>query len=449
MFFRQGEITEQEEVVERKRIFDYNALDNVITELSKEEYQQTKAQAQTDVMGKVDKNLLGKYRDREAKEAIRNVVLQSIQRQHPSIAYNVCQVLAEKMTNEISGYGELEKYLNDPDITEILVERFDKIVVERDGRLVETGDSFSSEEDLRLVVERIVMPLGRRLDWSSPTVDARLPDGSRICAVIPPVSVDGTQVAVRKFKPNITLDQLISYGALTPGIKAALSKCVGGRLSIMVSGGTGSGKSTFLNALSEFVREDLSIITIENPIELQFDHPRVRRWEARPANIEDKGEISIRHLVITALRSRPDIIIIGEVRGAEAYDLLQALNTGHDGSMSTLHANNPEEATKRLVSMVASAGELTAELVPSYVAGGIDLIVQLSRMSDSSRKLVAIHEVMGEENGKVKTHSLVEWQTDGYDDNGKIFGKWVETGNEFSRLKKLRDNGIEFTGWVS
>ncbi len=431
-----------------KRLIDYAPSIEQTQDLTNEEYQKLKKIAQADVMEKVDSELLGRYRDTKAKEAIKRQVVQTIQRVHPNIPYKKTVLIAEQLSTEIAGYGPLDKYLNDPNVTEILVERFDRVVVEReDGFLHETGDSFGTEEDLRLVVERIIMPLGRRLNWASPTVDARLPDGSRVCAIIPPIAVDGTQIAIRKFKPDISIDKLIEFGALNEKLKNALTKCVQARMSILVSGGTGSGKTTFLNALSSFINPNLSIITIENPIELQFDHPRVRRWEARPANIEGMGEISIRHLVITALRSRPDIIIIGEVRGAEAYDLMQALNTGHDGSMSTLHANNPEEATKRLVSMVASARELTSDLVPSYIAGGIDIIVQLSRMADGSRKVVAIHEIMGEKDGKIITNPLIQYKTHSFDGK-KIIGDWEVVNSEFSRADKLKEKGIEWNGWL-
>ncbi|WP_459195627.1 CpaF family protein [Wukongibacter baidiensis] len=430
-----------------QRILDYVQEEVQITHLSDEEYMELRKKAQDDVMKNVEAEYLGKYRDKEAKEKIKKEIVKTIQREYASIPFSKVQVMADKMSNEISGYGPIEKYLNDPTVTEILVEKFDQIAIERDGILQETDDSFSSEEDLRLVVERIVMPLGRRLDISSPTVDARLPDGSRVAAVIPPIAVDGTQISVRKFKPGITLDQLVSFGALNDKLKNALVKCVKGRLSVVVSGGTGSGKSTFLNALSPYIPEQLSIITIENPVELQFNHPRVRRWEARPANIEGKGEVSIRHLVIVALRSRPDIIIIGEVRGSEAYDLIQALNTGHDGSMTSLHANNPPDAMKRLNSMVASSGVLTPELVPSYVASGIDIIVQLSRMADGSRRLVAIHEVMGEKNGEILTRALVEWKTYSYDGE-TVKGDWEVINKDFSRVQKLKEKGIEFDGWL-
>lgn len=437
----------QKETSEYKGIIDHIPVMDSSHELTDEEYRELKKVVQSEVMERVDSDLLGKYRDLEAKEAIKRQAIQTIQRVQPTISYKDATLIAERMATEISGYGPLDKYLDDPNITEILVERFDRVVVEKDGILHETEDTFGTEEDLRLVVERIIMPLGRRLNWASPTVDARLPDGSRVCAVIPPIAVDGTQVSIRKFKPDLSIDKLIEYGALNEKLKKALIKCVQARLSILVSGGTGSGKSTFLNALSSFIPPNLSIITIENPIELQFDHPRVRRWEARPANIEGVGEISIRHLVITALRSRPDIIIIGEVRGSEAYDLAQALNTGHDGSMSTLHANDPEEAMKRLVSMVISAGELTADQVPSYVAGGIDIIIQLSRMADGSRKLVAINEVMGEKDGRIETKPLVEYVIHS-NDGEKIKGDWVVVNEDFSREKVLKDKGIEWEGWL-
>lgn len=279
-------------------------------------------------------------------------------------------------------------------------------------------------------------------------MDARLQDGSRVNIVIPPIAVDGTQMAIRKFKPNISMDKLIEYGSLTEKIKEGLTKCVQGRLNILVSGGTGSGKSTFLNALSEYIDHGLSIITIENPIELSFKHPRVRRWEARPPNIEGQGEISMRHLVINALRSRPDIIIIGEVRGSEAYDLIQAMNTGHDGSLSTCHANNTEEALKRLVAMVVSARELPRELVPSYVAGAVDLVIQLSRLKDGSRKLVEISEVIGEENGRILTNKILRYRQTGFDENGKIIGDWEVVNEKFHKAEKLIEQGIEWNGWL-
>lgn len=414
-------------------------------DISQEEMKDLKKLAQKEVMEKVAIEYLGKYRDIKAKEVIRRQLQQLIERQYPEMTLANKKLLTEKLTNEISGYGILEQLLNDKDVTEILVERYDKITIEKEGKLIDSGLKFDSEEDLNLVVERIIMPLGRRLDWSSPTCDARLPDGSRICVVIPPIAIDGTQVSIRKFKPNITLDQLMSFGAINEKIKNALISFVEGRMTIVVSGGTGSGKSTFLNALSCYIDSQLSIITIENPIELQFNHPRVRKWEARPANIEGKGEISMMHLLITALRSRPDIIIVGEVRGAEAFALMQAINTGHDGSMTTMHANNPRDAMKRLVSMVASAKELTPDLVPSYISGSIDLVVQLSRMPDGSRKLTEIAEVIGEKDGEILTKTLLKYD---YEYDGKTLkGDWHATGETFSKIDTLKNRGVSYEGF--
>lgn len=296
------------------------------------------------------------------------------------------------------------------------------------------------------MVERIISPLGRRLDYSNPTADARLPDGSRVSAVIPPVAVDGAQLAIRKFRTNVSMNDLVNWGMLPPEIRDALATCVQGRLSIVISGGTGSGKTTFLNALSEYINPALSIITIENPVELQLRHPHVRRWEARPANMEGTGEVSMMSLLLTALRSRPDIIIVGEVRGKEAYVLMQALNTGHMGSMTTLHANNISEAMKRLVSMVASADEMAKDLVPGYIAGGIDIIVQIMRFADGKRRLTEIGEVIGEEKGFIKTNPLVKFVTDSFE-NGKIQGHWETTGNEFTRADTLKERGVDFPGW--
>lgn len=415
-------------------------------EISPQAWGDLRKKAQKKVMDNVPAEYLGRYRDPTAREMVKKQVLWVVENEFPGLAYHAKQNIVEKLTNEISGYGPLEGHLDDPEITEVIVERYDRVIVEKNGKLVETDLKFDNEEHLRLVVDRIIAPLGRRLDWSSPTVDARLPDGSRVCAVIPPVAVDGTQLVIRKFKPDIGMNQLVKWGTLPEGLKEALAACVRGRLSIIVSGGTGSGKTTFLNALSEYINPELSLITIENPVELQLRHPKVRRWEARPGNIEGKGEVSMMHLLITALRSRPDIIIVGEVRGKEAYVLMQALNTGHMGSMTTLHANNTQEAMKRLVAMVASAGELAKDLVPEYVAGGVDIIVQLMRMPDGSRKLTEIAEVIGEKDGRIITNPLVRFKTDSYDGK-KVVGHWEHTGNEFTRAEVLNERGVDFPGW--
>lgn len=415
--------------------------------LSIKDWDHLRRKAQESAMENVPRELLGKYRDLEAKKQVRFQVLKVVEKEKPGMPYGEKAYVVEKLTNEISGYGPLEKLLDNQDVTEILVEKYNTIVIEKFGFLEEVETVFDSEDHLRLVIERIISPLGRRLDWSSPVVDARLADGSRICAVIPPVSPNGAQLAVRKFKPNIDIDELISYGTLTDEIRNALKACVESRMSIVVSGGTGSGKSTFLNALSSYVRRGLSIITIENPVELQLDHPRVRSWEARPANIEGHGEIDMLTLVISALRSRPDIIIVGEVRGKEAFALMQALNTGHDGSMTTLHANSAKEAMQRLISMVTAAEQLATDLVPSFVCSGLDIIVHVSRMTDGSRKVTEIAEVVGEENGQILLNNLLYYDIDYYDGE-KVYGTWKHTGNAFTREDNFKNMGVEFRGWL-
>ncbi|MHB1127902.1 MAG: CpaF family protein [Bacillota bacterium] len=428
------------------RLHDVANAQATIQELSSENWQDLRRKCQERVMATISPEYLGKYRDPESKKKIAQQIRQVVEDQYPSMIYQARQAVIERLTNELCGYGPFEAYLDDPNVTEIIAERYDRLVIEKDGELQDVNSNFSSEEHLRLVVERITAPLGRPLNWSNPTVDARLPDGSRVCAVIPPVAVDGTQITIRKFRPNVSMEQLVAWGMLSPELRDALTACVRARLSILISGGTGSGKTTFLNALSAYINPCLSLITIENPAELQLQHPHVRRWEARPANIEGAGEFTMMSLLITALRSRPDIIIVGEVRGKEAYVLMQALNTGHMGSMTTMHANSSAEAMKRLVAMVTSAGELAPSLVPEYIAEGVDLVVQLMRFSDGKRRLTEIAEVVGEDNGRIITNSLVRFKVENAAD-GKINGHWQATGNKFSREDTLEERGVQFPGW--
>lgn len=410
--------------------------------LDKDAWQKLREKAQKKVLSEAPKDVLGKYRDSEAKNVVRRYIQMVVENELPSYPLQARQGITEKLVNEIQGYGPLEQFLDDPDVTEVIVEQYNKIMIEKDGELRDVDMAFDSEEHLRLVIERIIAPLGRRLDWSSPTVDARLPDGSRVCAVIPPIAPDGTTVTIRKFRPNVSMEELVKWGMLPEPVRRGIEACVRGRLNILISGGTGSGKTTFLNALSEYISPKLSIITIENPIEMQLRHPNVRRWEARPANIEGTGEIDMMSLVITALRSRPDIIIVGEVRGKEAYAMMQAMNTGHLGSMTTLHANNTEQAMERLVAMVASAQELPKDLVPGYISETVDVVIHLMRMADGKRRVTEVSEIIGEENGRIITNPLVEFKVDKFEE-GKIIGQWKKI-NEFTRIPVLRDRGVDF-----
>ena len=428
------------------RLYEAMEMQQGIQELDKNTWQKLRERAQKKVLNEAPKEILGKYRDPEAKTTVRRYIQMVVENELPSYPLQARQGITERLVNEIQGYGPLEHFLDDPKVTEVIVERYDKVMIEEDGELRDVDVVFDSEEHLRLVIERIIAPLGRRLDWSSPTVDARLPDGSRVCAVIPPIAPDGTTVAIRKFRPNVSMKDLVEWEMLPESVRKGLEACVNGRLNIIVSGGTGSGKTTFLNALSEYISPKLSVITIENPVEMQLRHPNVRRWEARPANIEGTGEIDMMSLVITALRSRPDIIIVGEVRGREAYAMMQAMNTGHLGSMTTLHANNTAQAMERLVAMVASAQELPKELVPGYISETVDLVIHLMRMADSKRRLVEISEVMGEKGGKILTNPLIEYRVDSFKD-GKITGHW-KTVSSFTRIEILKDRGVIFPGFV-
>lgn len=428
------------------RLYEAMEMQQNVSDLSKDMWQQLRKKAQDKVLKEAPKDILGKYRDPEAKNLVRRYIQMVVENELPSFHYQARQAITERLVNEIQGYGPLEQLLDSPDVTEIIVEKYDKIMIEEKGELKDVDVKFDSEEHLRLVIDRIIAPMGRRLDWSSPTVDARLPDGSRVCAVIPPVSPEGTTVTIRKFRPNVSMKDLVEWGMLSETVRRGIEACVRGRLNIIVSGGTGSGKTTFLNALSEYISPKLSIITIENPVEMQLRHPNVRKWEARPPNIEGKGEIDMMSLVITALRSRPDIIIVGEVRGREAYAMLQAMNTGHLGSMTTLHANDTAQAMERLVAMVASAQELPKELVPAYISETIDMVIHLMRMADGKRRVVEISEIIGETGGRIAVSPLVKFKVERFE-TGLITGKW-EKINEFKRTSILKDRGIEFPGFA-
>lgn len=349
----------------------------------------------------------------------------------------------EQIVAEILGFGPLQMLLEDESITEIMVNGAKNIYVERSGRIIRAPITFESSEHVMRIIERIVSPLGRRIDESSPYVDARLPDGSRVNAVIPPISLVGPILTIRKFsKRPITVDQLIQFGSITPEAIEFLKACVVSRLNIIVSGGTGSGKTTLLNVLSGFIPSDERILTIENAAELQLRQEHVVTLESRPANIEGKGQISIRDLVINSLRMRPDRIVVGECRGDEALDMLQAMNTGHDGSMTTAHSNSPRDTLARLETMVMMAGmELPVRAIREQVSSAIDLIVHQERLRDGSRKVVSVTEVSGMEGDVITTTELFTFEQMGIE-NGKIVGKLRPTGLRPKFMGKLEAAGI-------
>ncbi len=339
------------------------------------------------------------------------------------------QRLFEQIVAEILGYGPLEQLLRDDGISEIMVNGPDKIFIERNGKIEHVNMTFESEEHLMRIIDRIVSPLGRRVDESSPMVDARLPDGSRVNAVIPPLALNGPTLTIRKFGKNpLTVDDLIRIGSITAEALEFLKACVIARLNVVVSGGTGSGKTTFLNVLSGFIPEDERIVTIENAAELQLRQEHVVTLESRPPNIEGKGTVSIRDLVINSLRMRPDRIVVGECRGGEALDMLQAMNTGHDGSLTTLHANTPRDALARLETMCLMAGmDLPVRAIREQIASAMDVIIQQERMRDGTRKIVQITEVQGMEGDVIVMSDIFSFEQQGMED-GRVIGRLKPTG---------------------
>ena len=352
--------------------------------------------------------------------------------------------LVEEVLDEVFGLGPLESLLKDPTISDILVNGYDNVYVERAGRLMETNVRFKDQAHVRLIIDRIVSNIGRRIDDSSPIVDARLPDGSRVCAVIPPLSLIGPVMSIRRFgKKLLATEDLLRNETLTTGMLDLLSACVEARLNIVISGGSGSGKTTVLNTLTRFIPETERLISIEDTAELQIQQPHVVRLETRPMNIEGAGAITQRDLVINALRMRPDRILIGECRGPEALDMLQAMNTGHDGSMTTVHANSGRDAFSRVETMVMMA----SQFIPDYVirqmtASAIQLVVHCARLNDGSRKIVEISEVVGADRDSVETQSIFELERTGISARGKVLGKFRATGYKPSCMERLRSYGI-------
>lgn len=350
----------------------------------------------------------------------------------------------EAIAADIIGFGPLEQLINDPEISEIMVNGPKKIYVERRGKSQLTNVTFNDEPHVLRVIDRIVAPLGRRIDESSPMVDARLPDGSRVNAVIRPIALCGPTLSIRKFrKEGISIDDLIRFGSLTSEMAEFLSACVRANLNVVVSGGTGSGKTTMLNALSSFIPNDQRIITVENAAELQLRQDHVVPLESRPANIEGKGEISPRDLVINCLRMRPDRIVVGECRGGEALEMLQAMNTGHDGSMTTLHANTPRDAIARIETMCLMSGmDLPVRAIREQIASAVNLIVQLSRLKDGARKTVYITEVQGMEGDVVVLSDIFVFEQQGIDEKGKIIGQLRPTGIRPRFVDRFEENNI-------
>jgi pilus assembly protein CpaF len=351
--------------------------------------------------------------------------------------------LFEQIAADILGFGPIQPLLEDETITEVMINGADNVYVERNGRLERTQVTFDSDEHVMHIIDRIVSPLGRRIDESSPYVDARLPDGSRVNAIIPPLAISGPTLTIRKFaKKALTIEDLIRFGTITEECAEFLRACVLARLNVVVSGGTGSGKTTLLNILSGHIPEEERIITVENAAELQLAQEHVITLESRPPNIEGEGEVTIRDLVINCLRMRPDRIVVGECRGGETLDMLQAMNTGHDGSLTTLHANSPRDTLSRLETMVLMSGmDLPVKAIREQVASAIDVIVQQARMRDGSRKIVNITEVQGMEGDVIVMSDIFEFVQSGYE-SGKVIGRLRPTGIRPKFVHKIEEADI-------
>ena len=343
---------------------------------------------------------------------------------------SIRQQIIKDVLDDVLGFGPIQPLLDDPDVSEVMVNGPKKVYVEKKGKLTKSGVTFEDDDHVMRIIERIVLPLGRRVDADSPTVDARLPDGSRVNAVVPPVALDGPSITIRKFrKDKLSMQQLVEFGSLTASMAEFLRACVMARLNIIISGGTGSGKTTLLNVLSSLIPDDERIVTIEDAAELQLQQEHIVRLETKPANIDGRGQVTTRELVKNALRMRPDRVVVGECRGGETLDMLQAMNTGHDGSLTTLHANTPRDALSRIETMVLMAGmDLPIKVVRQQVSAAVDLIVQQTRLKDGSRKVTAITEVAGMEGDTVVLTDIFKFEQTGLTPEGKIIGNLKPTG---------------------
>jgi pilus assembly protein CpaF len=366
----------------------------------------------------------------EYREALNHMLLEAYAQTRLQLPATLRDQLFHDILDEMLGYGPIQPLLDDPTITEVMINGANKVYIEREGKLTKTGIRFENDAQVSHLIDRIILPLGRRIDADSPTVDARLPDGSRVNAVVPPVAIDGPSITIRKFrKDKLSMDQLIELGSITQNVAAFIRACVISRFNVLISGGTGSGKTTLLNVISSFIPETERIVTIEDAAELQLQQDHVVRLETKAPNVEGTGMVTVRDLVRNALRMRPDRIVVGECRGGEALDMLQAMNTGHDGSLTTLHANAPRDALSRLETLCMMAGmELPIKVLREQAASAIDLIVQLSRIKDGTRKVTYVTEVAGMEGETIVLTDIFKFEQSGTGPNGKVIGSLRPTG---------------------
>jgi pilus assembly protein CpaF len=402
------------------------------------------------LLQELDATALERLEPARAKQAVESAARQLLSQLYPSTMGDDREQIVARVIDEAVGFGPIDPLLKDPSISEVMVNAPDEVYYERDGVIHGAPVRFRDNQHIMRVIERIIAPLGRRVDESSPYVDARLPDGSRVNVVIPPV-VPSPVITVRKFRPDkYHVEDLVTNGTMTPGMADFFRACVHQRLNIVISGGTGTGKTTLLNAISEFIPSRERIVTIEDPVEMKLQQRHVIPMEARPPNIEGKNEVTQRALVRNALRMRPDRIIVGEVRGPEAFDMLQAMNTGHEGSLTTVHANGPRDALARIENMVLMAGfDLPVRAIREQMAAALHLVVQLIRFSDGKRRISNVSEVTGLEGGTVTMQELFRYEQTGVSDDGAILGQMTPTGITPTFADRFRKAGINLEMGIS
>jgi pilus assembly protein CpaF len=409
-----------------------------------QQYLDLKETLHSKVINQIDLENLNRMREETAREQLRNATLEILQREKTPLTMTEREKLVTEILDEVFGLGPLQPLLADPTLSDILVNGAHEVYIERRGKLERAAVHFNDDDHLMRIIDRIVSRVGRRVDESSPMVDARLRDGSRVNVIIPPLALDGPVLSIRRFGTDpLTAMDILENGTITPEMLDLMKACVQGKLNVLISGGTGAGKTTLLNILSSFIPADERIITIEDAAELQLKQEHVVRLETRPPNIEGKGAVRQRQLVINALRMRPDRIVVGEVRGEEAVDMLQAMNTGHEGSLTTVHANTPRDALSRIETMVSMANlNLPEQAARQQIASAMNLVIQISRLPDGTRKITCIAEITGMEGPIITMQDLFIFDRQGYDENGKVRGRFKPTGIRPKFAEKLFASGI-------
>ena len=430
---RKPEPQEAQHIVQKQRI-----------SLGREQYQELKRKIHRKLLDALDLTILNELKEDEVKSQIRVVVTKLLEQAGVSFNKRERDHFVQEIVDEVLGFGPLEPLLHDDSISDILVNGAKQVYVEKSGKLFLTDVEFKDDVHLRHVMDRIVSTVGRHIDESSPMCDSRLPDGSRVNAIIPPLAVDYPVLSIRKFRTDaLSVDDLVGYGTITEEVAEVAKACVRCRLNVLISGGTGAGKTTTLNIMSAYISERERIVTIEDSAELQLQQPHVVRLETRPPNIEGRGEVTQYELLINSLRMRPDRIILGEVRGREALDMLQAMNTGHDGSMCTVHANTPRDALSRLETMVAMGGHgLPQSAVRQQISSALDVIIQMQRLPDGTRKMTYFTEVLGMEGEIITMQDVFRYERKGVSKDGESLGRHTATGVQPRFLDRLRASGV-------